>query len=120
MKNQVFEYIHDEYGVSPEYLWEKFPTDCIFRNHGTKKWFGVCMVVEKFKLGLAGKDKVDALVVKNDPLLIHGLIDGKGILPGYHMNKQYWLTILLDGTVPFEKICSLVDISFELTKAKKN
>ncbi len=23
-----------------------------------------------------------------------------GVLPGYHLNKKYWNTILLDGTVP--------------------
>ena len=23
-----------------------------------------------------------------------------GVLPGYHMNKQHWNTVLLDGTVP--------------------
>ena len=27
-----------------------------------------------------------------------------GILPGYHMNKNHWITILLDGTVKKERI----------------
>lgn len=38
-----------------------------------------------------------------------------GILPAYHMNKEHWITILLDGTVSKEKICELIDISYELT-----
>lgn len=118
MKEQIFEYIHDEYAISPDYLWERLPSACAFRHRGTKKWFAVWMSVKRSALGQKGDEMVDILDVKNDPLLIHGLIDGKGILPGYHMNKQHWLTILLDGTVPFDKICSLVDISFELTKKK--
>ena len=31
------------------------------------------------------------------------------------MNKEHWITILLDGTVSKEKICELIDISYELT-----
>jgi predicted DNA-binding protein (MmcQ/YjbR family) len=29
-----------------------------------------------------------------------------GILPTYHMNKEHWITILLDGTVSKEKYAS--------------
>ena len=34
------------------------------------------------------------------------------------MNKEHWITILLDGTVSEEKICELIDISYELTSRK--
>lgn len=27
-----------------------------------------------------------------------------GILPAYHMNKEHWITVLLDGTVSKNKI----------------
>ena len=27
------------------------------------------------------------------------IIQTFGFLPGYHMNKQHWITILLDGSV---------------------
>lgn len=40
------------------------------------------------------------------------------ILPAYHMNKENWITILLDGTVSKGKICELIDISYELTGKK--
>ena len=43
----------------------------------------------------------------------------KGILPGYHMHKGNWITILLDGSVEMEQICSLLDQSFLLTAGKK-
>ncbi|MFN5418951.1 MAG: MmcQ/YjbR family DNA-binding protein [Sphingomonadales bacterium] len=37
-----------------------------------------------------------------------------GILPGYHMNKKYWNTVLLDGSVPGVLVRELIDHSYEL------
>lgn len=37
-----------------------------------------------------------------------------GILPGYHMNKRHWNTLILDGTIPKEKVLWLIDHSFDL------
>ena len=36
------------------------------------------------------------------------------IIPGYHMNKKHWNTIILDGTIPSSLILELVDHSYEL------
>ncbi|WP_291636505.1 MmcQ/YjbR family DNA-binding protein [Clostridium sp.] len=36
------------------------------------------------------------------------------IKPGYHMNKKHWNTIVIDGSIPDEKILFLVDLSYEL------
>ncbi|MFM7179952.1 MAG: MmcQ/YjbR family DNA-binding protein [Verrucomicrobiales bacterium] len=45
----------------------------------------------------------------------------ESILPGYHMNKKHWNTILLDGSVPSALIREMVDHSYCLvsTKGKK-
>ena len=32
------------------------------------------------------------------------------------MNKKLWISVLLDGTVEFERVCQLVDVSFEGTR----
>lgn len=37
-----------------------------------------------------------------------------GFLPGYHMNKQHWITILLDGTVGESKILDFLNMSYDL------
>ena len=39
-----------------------------------------------------------------------------GILPGYHMNKKYWNTVLLDGSVPGVLVRELIDHSYELIR----
>lgn len=39
------------------------------------------------------------LDVKADPVTAGSFLLGEGILPGYHMQKGNWITVLLDGTV---------------------
>lgn len=36
------------------------------------------------------------------------------ILPGYHMNKKHWNTVIMDGFLPGQLIVSLIDHSYEL------
>ncbi|WXR61913.1 MmcQ/YjbR family DNA-binding protein [Peptostreptococcaceae bacterium AGR-M142] len=38
----------------------------------------------------------------------------EGIIPGYHMNKKHWNTIIFDKDVPDEEIIRLINISYEL------
>ena len=42
----------------------------------------------------------------------------ESIIPGYHMNKKHWNTLILDGSLPAKLICKLVDHSYELVVAK--
>jgi predicted DNA-binding protein (MmcQ/YjbR family) len=43
------------------------------------------------------------------------------ILPGYHMNKQHWNTVIIDGSLKTAELKELIDHSYDLvqTKAKK-
>ncbi|TQS86646.1 hypothetical protein ELQ32_17435 [Limnobaculum zhutongyuii] len=52
--------------------------------------------------------------LRMDPNDIIMLTDGKKYFPGFHMNKKYWITIRLDGSVPVEEIFMRIDNSFEL------
>jgi predicted DNA-binding protein (MmcQ/YjbR family) len=36
------------------------------------------------------------------------------VLPGYHMNKKHWNTILVDGTVKDAQLREWVDHSYDL------
>lgn len=38
----------------------------------------------------------------------------KSILPGYHMNKEHWNTIILDGSLPDKLIEEMVNDSYTL------
>ncbi|MGF1724946.1 MmcQ/YjbR family DNA-binding protein [Photobacterium nomapromontoriensis] len=41
-----------------------------------------------------------------------------GIMPGYHMNKQHWLTVSLEQDVNAGMICDLVKGSYQLVVSK--
>ena len=40
------------------------------------------------------------------------------ITPGWHMNKKYWITMLLDGSVSEAKILDFLDLSYDLIDGK--
>lgn len=52
--------------------------------------------------------------VKAKPDFIAFVNQTKGYAPAYHMNKKHWLTVLLDGSLPFEQVLERIDESFEL------
>lgn len=59
------------------------------------------------------------LNVKCDPLradFLRGYYIG--IIPGFHMNKKHWNTMMTDQDVPDDEIKNLIVHSFDLTKPK--
>ena len=117
-KEDVLAYVLKTYGTKPDYPW-KTP-DFVLRHEDNQKWYGLVLEVKKENLGLPGTDDIDILDVKCDPEMAGFLVSGKGILPGYHMNKKNWITILLDGTVEKEQVFSLLDASYLLTASRKS
>lgn len=77
------------------------------------------MNVPREKLGLAGTDEVDILDVKIDPELGSILREQPAYLAAYHMNKDHWLTILLDQ-VDDKAALQLLDGSYQLVTKNSN
>lgn len=116
MREQVFAYIKKQYKASPEYPWGTYENNAVFRHSDNKKWFALVLEVGRDKLGLEGSGRVDAVNLKiDDRMLREVLMQDKGILPAYHMNKEHWISVLLDGTVKEEKVYDLIDASFLAT-----
>ena len=40
------------------------------------------------------------------------------VVPGFHLNKTYWNSIILDGSVPEKDIRRMITESYDLTKKK--
>ncbi len=118
LREAIFARMQRCHGTIPEYLFAKNPGFAALR-HPNGKWYGVVMDLPRKKLGLSGEGMVDALNVKCDPILAGSLRLQPGILPGYHMNKERWITVLLDGTVDLEQIVLLLDISYDLVGTRK-
>ena len=117
MKEKIFEYIRNQYGADPEYLWEKFPDYAIFRHTDNKKWFALVASIGRDKLGLDGKGYIDVINLKiNDPMLQDELIHENGIFSAYHMNKRSWISIILDDSLSDDEVITYIDRSYELTK----
>ena len=38
----------------------------------------------------------------------------EAVIPGYHMNKEHWNTVILNGTVPREEVEKMIDTSYSL------
>lgn len=67
-----------------------------------------------FALIAEGKSPVQ-ISLKGDPQL-NELLRKKyeTILPGYHLNKKHWNTILLTGQLPWEEVQGLIRHSYDL------
>lgn len=96
-----------------------YPSYAVLRHQDNRKWYGIVMDVPANKLGLSGTEVLDILDIKCEPLMIDLLRQSPGFLPGYHMNKSNWVSILLDGTVADDTICDLLDVSFHNTMKKQ-
>ena len=115
LRGEVLRFARQRWHTQPEYFWRTAPRYAVLRHSGSRKWYGLLMDVPRERLGLAGGGVVDILDVKCDPILSGSLRKSPGFLPAYHMHHDGWLTILLDGTVELEMVCSLLCASYELT-----
>lgn len=111
-------HITHTYGATAEYPWASAPSYGVYRHSHNKKWFAVIMDIPASKLGLKNDEIISIVNLKCDPILIGSLHKDNGIYPAYHMNKSYWISVVLDGTVDTEKLKWLTEISHTLTKGK--
>lgn len=54
-REEIFEYVKKQYGTVPEYRCKSSPESTILR-HKNGKWYAAIMRIEKFKLGLNGRN----------------------------------------------------------------
>ncbi len=114
----VIDYIKEKYEADCEHLWEKFPENAIWRNQKNKKWFGALLVISESKLGLESNKITEILDLRYQKEEIKSIIDNEKVFSGYHMNKNNWITIRLDGSVELEEIYKLIDNSYFLSLKK--
>ena len=113
---EIIDYVKNKYGDELEFLWEKSPKNAVIRRESSNKWYAVILTISKRKLNLDSDKIIEVINLHNIAEEIEKLIDNKKYFPAYHMNKKYWCTICLDGTVELKEIYKLIDISYELAK----
>ena len=75
----------------------------------------VMKVGRKMFATLAGDDGHSRMNLKCDPheaIILRDIFSA--VLPGYHMNKRHWNTVVLDGSIPRGELERMIDNSYSL------
>lgn len=58
--------------------------------------------------------------LKCDPILAQTLRERyESVMPGYHLNKKHWITVLMSGQLSWEEVQDLIRLSFNLVSDSK-
>jgi predicted DNA-binding protein (MmcQ/YjbR family) len=100
-----------DYCISKPAVTESFPFDeatLVFKVAG--KMFLLTDLVDTFSMN-----------IKNAPEKVIELREQyPSVLPGYHMNKTYWITVVIDGSIPDVLLKQWIDESYNLIVAGFN
>ena len=67
-----------------------------------------------FALSQLGADSL-RVSLKCEPELAEALRQAhSAVLPGYHLNKRHWNTVVIDGSLPDGVICDMIEDSYDL------
>ena len=113
---RIMTQVQEKYGNQLEYLWEKSPDTAVLRHEGNQKWYAVLMKISWEKLEKGREDLVEVVNLKHDQ--VANLLVKKGIYPAFHMNKNYWISVVLDDTLVDEEVLELIEKSWNLTLKK--
>jgi predicted DNA-binding protein (MmcQ/YjbR family) len=71
-----------------------------------------------FALSQLGADSL-RVSLKCEPALAETLRGTyAAVLPGYHLNKRHWNTVIIDGSVPDDAIRAMIEDSYDLVVSK--
>jgi predicted DNA-binding protein (MmcQ/YjbR family) len=57
--------------------------------------------------------------LKCEPVLAEQLREAHdAVLPGYHLNKRHWNTVIIDGSLPEQMIKDMIEDSYDLVVSK--
>ena len=111
---KVINHVRNAYGDELEFLWKTDPDCAVFRRKDSQKWYGVIMKVPRSKFGLNSNEicEIMNLHVRNEDVI--KLVDNKRIFPAFHMNKKYWISLILEEFDDLDVIYDLIENSFNL------
>ncbi|MGN7356670.1 MmcQ/YjbR family DNA-binding protein [Paenibacillus sp. SAF-054] len=107
MENRIIEYCSLKKGATKDYPFGSDPL--VFKIAG-----------RMFALVFQGKGEAPLYInLKCDPVIAANLREQhEAIQPGYHMNKQHWNTVMIDGSLSPSDILAMIDHSYELVVQK--
>ena len=101
-----------DYCLTYPAAYEDYPFDdttALVRHSGNKKMFA--LIAER-----NGKLYIN---LKCDPIKADTLRTVfESVEAGWHMNKDHWITVYIDGAVPGQELYEMIQHSYDLTKPK--
>lgn len=119
LKSPYVEWIKNHLGIEGDYPWEDDSSSAVYRCKNGK-WFALVMRIKFKNLGFSSDEPVWVVNLKTDAEKIPELVDKKSIFPAWHMNKKYWITVILTPLTDFEKLKVLTLRSKELVESKNS
>ncbi len=134
---KIIAYVKEKYDGELEFLWDDYD-GAVYRNKDNLKWYGVIMKVKEQsfvtstlkRMKLAGvssnhklfsktefsdNDYLEVLDLHIDKSKSKEIIDYEKVFPGYHMNKDSWISIILDKDTPLREVYKYLDDSYQMT-----
>jgi predicted DNA-binding protein (MmcQ/YjbR family) len=72
-----------------------------------------------FAISRLGSEPPLRVSLKCEPELAEGLRAAhEAIIPGYHLNKRHWNTLILDGSLPEPMVVEMIEDSYDLVVSK--
>ncbi|MBQ7202372.1 MmcQ/YjbR family DNA-binding protein [Candidatus Saccharibacteria bacterium] len=115
--NTIIKHIKSEYNAKPEFLWpDRYPGYAVFRHGDNKKWFALVATISAASLGLKENGQINVINLKFNKNQTYDFAETSDhIFLAYHMNKNNWITVWLDGTLPNGLIFELIKKSYLLS-----
>ena len=84
------------------------------------KWYALFLDVEYSKLQKDSlvDSKVKIINLKHLSSEISTVINNRNIFPAYHMNKNHWISVVLDNNIDIEYVKGLIELSYDLANNK--
>lgn len=98
--NRIADALLQKFGETPDDPWQdKYPGIGVFRLQENKKWYALIMNRDGACIQHPGI-RCDIMTFRAGAKRSEELSQTPGFLPGYHMNRQNWMSVVLDDTVP--------------------
>ena len=108
-KDRYIEFCKSIIGAAVDQPFEDDFLTFIARHSDSRKWFAAIMELDNRAFVNLKCAPMQADFFRN----VY-----EGVIPAYHMNKNHWISVLLDGSVDSETVKTLVDASFNVTAKK--
>lgn len=110
---ELEDYILSSFEATSDHSFEEDRTVTIYRRLDNNQRFAATKNVGCRSVNVERAGRIDILNVSVNPRLVAALREREGFRPAWRMNRNKWVTVLLDGTVSDDEIRTYLDMSYK-------